>query len=827
MSDASFHVNQISSRFQEALFLEEVFPARIRKSMTTLFGIFVAMYLLVGLMFALLHNLEGHLPDFLYSISAIARSYQLAGVMCIIFAFWMMLSQLSWYFNSYYYHVEGLLEEGKTGSKTPYTTPNYETSKIFLHTEHGDLLKSFLHSPEGQYIILRNGIAVEDALQFLEQRSAVINYDIHPEWLANVFTLRDLVDTLIEHDPDFKEWFFTLGIRERELAGATQWVEYAIKRKKQKERYWGKVALGQIAGIGAEFAYGEPFTLKRYSRDLTRIAMTGGSNFRYMYGKKEIAELETILSRTKEANAILVGEEGGGKMDVLLDFARDIQNGFTHPMLRGKRVLVLETKLLISGIKTKQELETLVLKIMDDAVRAGNIIMVIDDLPGFVQGARAYDSEIMSLIDPYLRGSTLQIIATADNSRFHSLIENNQSLMQRFERILLTEPSIDALLRILEDTAERSEARERILFSYPAIEEIAKSAEQYFSNGVMPDKAIDLLDEIVPWTRQRGGTLVKKDDVLAFVHEKTDIPVGEVSGEEREKLMNLEELLKGIVIGQDDALRVIADAMRRSRAGVRDQDKPIGSFLFLGPTGVGKTETAKALAKVFFGDEKYLERIDMSEYQGVDGLERMIGSLDGAQGTLPVMLREHQYGVLLLDEFEKTNPKIHDLFLQIFDEGIFHDAMGKKVNARNTLFIATSNAGAHAIREAMGDNAKLEGLQREIIDGIIAEGRFKPELFNRFDGVIVFRALGVDEYRSIATLMLEKLRTRLREQSVNLVINEAMLEAVMAKGVDPEFGARPMSRAIQEIVEQKVADMIIAGRVGPGQTVEFQSSDFE
>jgi len=432
----------------------------------------------------------------------------------------------------------------------------------------------------------------------------------------------------------------------------------------------------------------------------------------------------------------------------------------------------------------------------------------------------------MGILDPYLRSNVIQLIATADLARYHRLIEPNTSIMQRFERVMLAEPAEEATLRILEEAAERYERHNPIFFTFPAIEEVMKSAENYLPDGVMPDKALDLLDELVPAMLQRGAHLVKKLDVLSFIREKTHIPVGDITDAERERLLRIEELMRGLVIGQEKAIQVVSDALRRSRAGVRNQQRPIGAFLFLGPTGVGKTETAKALATVFFSDENAMRRIDMSEYQGDDGLDRMIGSMDGAPGTLPVILREQPYGVILLDEFEKTNPRVLDLFLQVFDEGIFHDAQGKKVNARNSIFIATSNAGAQEIRAAMQRGEDITNAEKSIIDSIIASGKFKPELLNRFDGIVLFRPLSVDDYRRIARLMLEKLRKRLRETGVNFVINDVVVEAVMYHGVDPDFGARPMVRAVQEVIERRVAEKIIQGKLAQGSTLEFTREDF-
>jgi ATP-dependent Clp protease ATP-binding subunit ClpC len=738
----------------------------------------------------------------------------------------VFIKLLGAYRNSFYCDVESMLERGETGSKTPYTSQNYEVCDIFFRTRYGDLTAAFVESAYGQKILERLGISLEDVEVYLKSRTAIVDFRTKTNDVCRMYTLRDLATLLITLDPDFYQFLFQIGIRERDLVGAVEWIERMIKRRKQRERFWGRIVLGQVPAFGADLAFGEAYVLGRYSRDISEQAVSGGSNFRFLYGSEEIKELEIVLSRSKEANAILVGEEGSGKMDVILDFARDIMNGHTHPALARKRVMALQAQTLIAQMTSKSELETEVLKVFRDAAKAGNIILVIEDFPGFLESARQLGADIMALIDPYLSGNTLQVIATADNARFHQMIEPNNAIMSRFEKVLLTEPGDDALIRILEDVAEATERRNRICLTYPAVVEIAKDAQAYFSDGVLPDKAIDLLTEIVPWAASRGLVLVKKLDVLEYVREKTQIPVGEITDDEREKLMGLEELLKGQVVGQEEALKIIADAMRRSRAGVRNEKRPIGAFLFLGPTGVGKTETAKALAQVFFGDEKTLQRLDMTEYQGEDALNRMIGSMDGQVGTLPIMLKEHQYGVILLDEFEKTNPKILDLFLQVFDEGIFHDAQGKKVNARNTIFIATSNAGSQLIRDAMAQGVDLASAKKEIVDRIIETGHYKPELINRFDGVILFHPLTREDYEKIAVQMLTKLKKRLFEQNIDLVINVPLIEAVLARGVDPEFGARPMSRAIQELVEQKVAEKIISGHVGTGSRVEFTAEDF-
>lgn len=748
------------------------------------------------------------------------------GIFLIALSIWLTLKMLQYYSRSYFYYVEGLLERGTTGAQTPYSTPNYEVCDIYYETKHGDLLKSYLESPYGRKITRRAGLADETTNKYIRERKVVVNFDELESDLRKVFTLRDLTDFVVEKDPDFYQYIFELGVRKRELIGPAEWVERGLKKKKQKQRFWGRVALGQSKSFGADFAYGAAYFLGKYGRDLSEEAISGGSSFRFVYGNEQIRQLEIVLSREKEANAILVGEEGSGKMDVILDFARDITNGYSNPKLKHKRVMAFDAKSFIAGMSGKQSLETALMKLMNDAVKAGNIILVIEDLPGFIQSAMALDVDAMSIIDPYLSGSVLQVIATADNSRYHQFIEPNNAIMSRFEKVMLTEPEEESLIRILEEVAEANERRNPIFYTYPAIVEIIKGAERYFSDGIMPDKAIDILVELTPTMLSKGGHLVKKLDVLDFIRAKTNIPVGNISEEERQKLMNLEVIMKKLVIGQEQAVEVLANAMRRARAGVRSMDRPIGNFLFLGPTGVGKTETAKALATVYFGDESAMGRLDMTEYQGDDGLARMLGSMDGTPGALPIMLKEQPYGVILLDEFEKTNTKVLDIFMQVFDEGIFHDAMGRKVNARNTIFVATSNAGAPLIRQAMKEGKELETVKKQIIDEVITQGKLKPELFNRFDGIVLFHSLTVKEYRVIAEIMLKKLQKRLREKSISLVINDVAIAALLAHGVDPDMGARPMARAVQDVIEQKVADKIIRGGITPGSSIEFTIDDF-
>lgn len=462
-----------SYRFHRALVLEHAFPGRVRRWISATAGTIVLLYIAFTLAPYVQEKLAGGvtfpvpytaapkeetvvlpaaeavtipesaaLPTFVPFIGGMTvplspKNPVGNGVFMIALAVWLAMKMLWFYFRSHYYLVEALLERGKTGAQTPYSTPNYEVCDIYYATRYGDLTKSFAVSKYGKRILRRSGIDDETVGRYLNARSRIVDFRKLESDLRGVFTLRDLAGKIVALDPDFYQFLFELGIRERELVGAAEWVERAIKKKKQKKRYWGKVALGQSPSFGADFSYGAAYALGKYSRDLSREAVSGGSNFRFVYGKEEIKQLEIVLSRSKEANALLVGEEGTGKMDVVLDFARDIMNGYANPALHHKRVMAFDAKSFVANMHSKSELETGLIRIMNDAVKAGNIILVIEDLPGFIQGGWALDADVFGILDPYLSGSDIQVIATADNARFHQFLEPNNTIMQRFEKVML------------------------------------------------------------------------------------------------------------------------------------------------------------------------------------------------------------------------------------------------------------------------------------------------------------------------------------------------------------------------------------------------------
>ncbi len=452
-------------------------------------------------------------------------------------------------------------------------------------------------------------------------------------------------------------------------------------------------------------------------------------------------------------------------------------------------------------------------------------MIVIPELSHFIAEAALFDVDIPEILSIYLALPTLHCIGIDTPHNFHTNLHPIDSFVRRFEEILLEGSTVSDTVKILEPIALRQEKRRGVLFTYSALLGVAENADRYLTDGIMPERAIDLIHEIAQSAQKQGVVIITSEFVDTYVSNKTGMPVGPISQDEQDKLMHLEDILHERVIGQDKAISAIARTMRRARVDIARADKPIGSFLFLGGTGVGKTETAKALAHTFFGSETNMIRFDMTEYSGDHTLGYLIGDQNGT-GSLTDKLQEHPYSVVLLDEFEKAAESVRDLFLQILDEGYFTSTDGRRINARNTIIVATSNAGSDLIRKTTGIRATLPNLDSDIINHIIETRVFKPELINRFDSTIIFEPLEKDEMTNVAKLMVGELTKRVMDQGYHLVVTPALLTRLVDKGYDPQSGGRGINRVLQDVLEEKIAKKIISGEVRTGGYLNLDVSDF-
>ncbi|MCJ7829495.1 AAA family ATPase, partial [Patescibacteria group bacterium] len=465
-------------------------------------------------------------------------------------------------------------------------------------------------------------------------------------------------------------------------------------------------------------------------------------------------------------------------------------------------------------------------RILREAIFAGNIILIINEFHNYIgQLARPGIIDISGVLSPYLKSPQFQIVAITTFVGLHKYIEQNPSILSLFEKVEVSEISVKDTIKLLENQALILEQKYKKFVSYPAIREIVNYSQKYLSSISLPKSAMDLLDEIMVYLASEAKEqILLPEHVDRVVSEKIQIPVGELEIKERKILLNLEKLIHQRIIDQEEAVNEVSAAMRRARAAFTIRTGPMGCFLFLGPTGVGKTETSKALAEIYFGSEQKMIRLDMSEFQDTQDIPRLIGSAS-EEGLLTTPVRETPFSLILLDEIEKAHPNVLNLFLQVFDEGRLTDGLGRKVDFKNSIIIATSNAGAEIIWEDIRINKKLDIVKEDLLGYLFKEGVFRPEFINRFDGVVVFKPLTKENLLDIAELLLQKLKKNLEEKNIEFIITQPLKKEIMELGYNPTFGAREMRRVIQDKVENILATALLSGRLKRGDKVEILPKD--
>uniref|UniRef100_UPI0034E0244F ATP-dependent Clp protease ATP-binding subunit n=1 Tax=Streptomyces flavofungini TaxID=68200 RepID=UPI0034E0244F len=626
-------------------------------------------------------------------------------------------------------------------------------------------------------------------------------------------------------------------------------------------------------------------TLDEYGRDLTDEARAGQLD--PVVGRaEEIEQTVEILSRRSKNNPVLLGDPGVGKTAIVEGLAQRVVSGDVPKTLRDRRVVALDLSGLVAGSKYRGEFEERLKKVIDEVTDAQeSIILFIDELHTVVGAGGGGESamDAGNILKPALARGDLSLVGATTLEEYRKNIEKDAALARRFQPVIVPEPTVEETVEILRGLRDSYEAHHGVRFTDAALESAATLSDRYITDRFLPDKAIDLMDQAGARVALRGGAdspeadeinqeltrlnrekdeavhnedyeraaglkrqigetegrlsgldgerapaaEVTVEDIADVVSRRTGIPVSQLTATERERLIRLEETLHERVIGQDEAVTAVAQAVRRGRAGMGDPDRPTGSFLFLGPTGVGKTELAKAIADILFGQEDRLIRFDMSEFQERHTVSRLVGSPPGyvgydEAGQLTEAVRRKPYSVVLFDEVEKAHPDVFNLLLQVLDDGRLTDAQGRTVDFRQTVVIMTSNLASQLI-------LSHQGAVEEIRDELMAElrGHFRPEFLNRIDEVVVFHALTRDDLVRIVDLLLERSRRRLHAQQVTLRVTDAAKEWLAERGYQPEFGARPLRRTIQTELDNRLSTMLLDGQIGPGDTVTCDVRDDE
>ncbi|HYK71770.1 MAG TPA: ATP-dependent protease ATP-binding subunit ClpC [Pseudoneobacillus sp.] len=625
-------------------------------------------------------------------------------------------------------------------------------------------------------------------------------------------------------------------------------------------------------------------TLDSLARDLTAIAREGSLD--PVIGRsKEIQRVIEVLSRRTKNNPVLIGEPGVGKTAIAEGLAQQIVNNEVPEILRDKRVMTLDMGTVVAGTKYRGEFEDRLKKVMDEIRQAGNIILFIDELHTLIGAGGAEGAiDASNILKPSLARGELQCIGATTLDEYRKYIEKDAALERRFQPIRVDEPTMEESVQILQGLRDRYEAHHRVSITDEAIEAAVKLSDRYISDRFLPDKAIDLIDEAgskvrlrsytTPpnlkelelkleevrkekdssvqsqefekaaslrdteqrlrekleetkknWKEQQGkeNSEVTVEDIANVVSSWTGIPVSRLAQTETDKLLKLEEIIHSRVIGQEEAVKAISRAVRRARAGLKDPKRPIGSFIFLGPTGVGKTELGRALAEAMFGDEDAMIRIDMSEYMEKHSTSRLVGSPPGyvgyeEGGQLTEKVRRKPYSVILLDEIEKAHPDVFNILLQVLEDGRLTDSKGRTVDFRNTVLIMTSNVGAESLKRNKYVGFNIQDGEQDYKDmkGKVMEElkkAFRPEFLNRIDEMIVFHALEKKHLKEIVTLMSDQLVKRLKEQNIDVELTDIAKEKISEEGYDPEYGARPLRRAIQKHIEDRLSEELLKGKL--------------
>ena len=671
-----------------------------------------------------------------------------------------------------------------------------------IKREPADYLNTLFDNEAGKFVLTHTGLDLKVLIEAKEK-------DFSPSDKAESY--KGLLEEVVKQNVWPKSYFEEKGLSGEDLILASYW--WDKKRTEEiglDKRYFAR------PGLGLELVFGYTPSLNQFSIDLS---IPQSFSHRLIGREQVVSRMERAL--TGGSSVMLTGEAGVGKRTVTLEFAHRAASGQLGRALSFKRVLEFDYNFLLSEATDLNQKKSKLSSILKEAASAGNIILVIRDL------FRLTNSEVegldfTDLFEQHLEAKNLKIISVSTSSDYERFLARNSRLKKFFETVEITPPNMEEAMLILIESAQRWEKLKGMVITIPALRAILDGSDKYITDVPFPEKAIEILDSAVIYAETVGGNTIGVAEINSVLSEKVGVAFSHLTESEKVRLTNLEEIIHKRLINQDTAVEFIAKTLRAKQTGVVDVKRPIGSFLFMGPTGVGKTETAKVLANVYYGSPEEIIRIDMAEYAGSEGLERLMGSVSkNLPGYLTTSIKKHPASLLLLDEIEKATADVTNLLLTLLDEGFITDSFGKKIICRHLFVIATSNAAAEYVRQMVSKGMQGDELQKMILEHIMQTGIFSPEFLNRFDGVIVYEPLREEYLIKIAHLLLLDLAENLKKKNIHLEVTDEVAQKIAKDGYNPAQGARPMRRIIEIDVGDLLGRGLLAGELKSGDKIKI------
>ncbi len=698
-------------------------------------------------------------------------------------------------------------------------------------TELPNALATVLASQPAVALYERLAVSMADVMQVIEHQLlpeltwesvAQAAWELKEE-LTHTHVLPEHLVAALLLMPALKNWRRGHDLQEHDVRFVAWWCTARRLAAREGARWWDPAHLLDFTGIGLSWTAGFTPLVDRL------VHFPAGEVWdQITVGREEqVEQLLTTLARQRQSNVLLVGQPGSGRLGVVQEMARRIMRGTAHPALLGQRAVYLHMSEILARGETPAQQLTVLSAVLAEMERAGNVIAVIDGL-GSILGDKDGRVNLSDALLPFFASLKVRVVALLSTEEYHLRVQQNEEISHYFEVVVMPLLSTRQTLAILALATPSIEREHEVYLSYQTLRAIVEDTDGVLPGVPYPERAFDVLEEALVIAAQQHVKKILPTLVHGVVSRKVGMPIGRISASEKQTLVHLEELLHEKVVNQTVAVTAVARAVVRARTGVRTKERPIATFLFLGPTGVGKTETAKALAAAYFGGSEYMIRLDMSEFQTAAGVAQLIGSRQQPVGRLTAAIADRPFTIVLLDEFEKAHRTVQQLFLQVFDEGHLTDARGQEVSFKHAIIIATSNAGAEMIRQAVQSGPLPDDFAEELRDFVLGQDIFRPELLNRFDGVITFTPLTREHIQEIARRMLVSLNKRLdSEHGVTVAVTPELLAFLLERGYHPEFGARPMARAIQDTVEYVVAEKILKGLLTPGQEVVLHAQELQ